>query len=68
MASKGRVQVGADADLTLFDPDRVIDRATYDSPDRFSEGILHVLVAGTFVVRDEALVDGVTPGQAIKGS
>ncbi len=66
MAAKGRVQVGADADLTLFDPDRVIDRATYDAPDRFSEGILHVLVAGTFVVRDEALVDGVTPGQAIR--
>ena len=58
MASKGRVQVGADADLTLFDPDRVIDRATYDAPDQFSEGVVHVLVAGTFVVRDETLVDG----------
>ena len=67
MASKGRVQVGADADLTLFDPDRVIDRATYDAPDQFSEGIVHVLVAGTFVVRDETLVDGVTPGQAVRG-
>ena len=66
MATKGRVQVGADADLTLFDPDRIIDRATYDGPNRFSEGILHVLVAGTFVVRDETLVDGVTPGQAIR--
>jgi dihydroorotase len=67
MSAKGRVRVGADADLTVFDPDRVIDRATYDAPDRYSEGILHVLVAGTFVVRDEALVDGVTPGQAIRG-
>ena len=62
MAAKGRVQVGADADLTLFDPARVIDRATYDAPDQFSAGIRHVLVAGTFVVRDETLVDGVTPG------
>ena len=67
MAAKGRVQVGADADLTLFDPDRVIDRATYDAPDQFSEGILYVLVAGTFVVRDQTLVDGVAPGQAIRG-
>lgn len=66
MASKGRVQVGADADLTLFDADRVIDRATYDAPDRYSEGIVHVLVSGTFVVRDEQLVDGVAPGQAIR--
>ena len=66
MAGKGRVQVGADADLTLFDPDRIIDRATYDGPDRFSEGILHVLVAGTFVVRDETLIEGVAPGQAIR--
>lgn len=66
MASKGRVQVGADADLTLFDPDRVVDRATYDAPDRYSEGIVHVLVSGTFVVRDETLVDGVAPGEAIR--
>jgi dihydroorotase len=66
MASKGRVQVGADADLTLFDPDRVVDRATYDAPDQYSEGIVHVLVSGTFVVRDETLVDGVAPGKAIR--
>jgi N-acyl-D-aspartate/D-glutamate deacylase len=66
MASKGRVQVGADADLTMFDPELVTDRATYDAPDRYSEGIIHVLVSGTFVVRDERLVDGVAPGQAIR--
>ena len=67
MADKGRVRVGADADLTLFDPERIIDRATYDAPDQYSEGILHVLVGGTFVVRDGELVDGVTPGQPIRG-
>ena len=67
MARKGRVQVGSDADLTIFDPERVIDRATYEDPDRYSDGIEHVLVAGTFVVRDGALVDGATPGQPLLG-
>ena len=66
MAAKGRIQVGADADLTLFDADTVIDRATYDAPDRYSDGIRHVLVSGTFVVRDGALVEGVAPGRAIR--
>ena len=67
MAEKGRVRIGADADLTIFDPARVIDRATYDAPDQYSDGIVHVLVAGTFVVRDSELVDGVSPGRAIRG-
>ena len=39
MRSKGRLREGADADITVFDPDRVIDRATFEAPDRFSEGI-----------------------------
>ena len=52
--------------ITVFDPARVIDRATYDRPAQYSEGIRHVLVGGTFVVRDEALVDGVAPGRAIR--
>ena len=34
MADKGRLRIGADADLTIFDPVRVIDRATYDAPDQ----------------------------------
>ncbi len=68
MAAKGRVQVGADADLTLFDPDAVIDRATYDAPDRYSDGISHVLVGGTFVVRDGELVEGISPGRPIRGA
>jgi dihydroorotase len=66
MRQKGRIAVGADADLTLFDAARVIDRATYEKPAQYSEGIRHVLVGGTFVVRDEQLVANVTPGRAIR--
>ncbi len=67
MTRKGRVQVGSDADLTIFDPERIIDRATYDAPDQYSAGIEHVLVGGTFVVRDGALVEGVQPGRPLRG-
>jgi N-acyl-D-aspartate/D-glutamate deacylase len=44
----------------------VIDRATYEKPAQESEGIPHVLVGGTFVVRDGKLVPGVAPGRAIR--
>jgi dihydroorotase len=66
MRLKGRIKVGADADLTIFDPATVIDRATFENPAQYSEGIKHVLVGGVFVVRDEKLVEGVTPGKAVR--
>lgn len=66
MANKGRVQEGADADLVVFDPETIIDRATYMDPTATSEGMKHVLVAGVAVVRDGALVEGVAPGRAIR--
>ena len=66
MARKGRVQPGADADLTLFDPETIIDRATYADPDAPSDGVRHVLVDGTAVVRDGEIVEGTYPGRAIR--
>ncbi len=66
MKNKGRLRVGADADITIFDPSRIIDRATYEEPMQYSEGIVHVLVDGTFVVRDEQSVEGVFPGKPIR--
>jgi N-acyl-D-aspartate/D-glutamate deacylase len=63
---KGRIRVGADADITVFDPDRVIDRATYDEPLQYSEGIQFVFINGVAVVRDDQLVDGVFPGRAAR--
>ncbi len=66
MRAKGRIKVGADADLTIFDPATVIDRATFEQPALYSEGIRHVLVGGVFVVRDEKIVEGVKPGKAVR--
>jgi N-acyl-D-aspartate/D-glutamate deacylase len=67
MKHKGRIQSGADADIVVFDPARVIDRATFEQPTQYSDGIVHVLVNGTFVVRGAALVPGVTPGKPVRG-
>jgi len=63
---KGRIKVGADADITVFDPARVIDKATFEKPNQYSEGIPFVLVNGSLVVRDGTLVEGVKPGAGIK--
>lgn len=68
MRSKGRIKVGADADITIFDPATVIDRATFEQPALYSEGIRHVLVGGNFVVRDEKIVENAKPGKAIRRS
>ena len=66
MLSKGRIKVGADADLTIFDAATVIDRATFAQPALYSEGIRHVLVGGVFVVRDEKIVEGAKPGKPVR--
>ena len=66
MKQKGRIQVGSDADLTIFDPATIIDRATYEDPDQYSAGISHVIVAGTFVVRDGTLQEEARPGRPLR--
>ena len=63
---KGRIRIGADADITVFDPDKVIDKATYEEPLQYSEGIHFVFVNGTLVVKDGKLVEGVFPGRAAR--
>ena len=66
MAAKGRIRVGADADLTIFDPATVIDHATFEAPTQPSSGIEHVIVAGTFVVRGGELLEDAFPGQPVR--
>jgi N-acyl-D-aspartate/D-glutamate deacylase len=68
MANKGRIKAGADADITVFDPARVIDKATFEKPNQYSEGIPFVLVNGVLVVRDGQVVEGAKPGAAIKAA
>jgi N-acyl-D-aspartate/D-glutamate deacylase len=65
--NKGRIKVGADADITVFDPATVADRATYQQPALASFGFRHVLVNGIPVVADGVLKDGTYPGRAARG-
>ncbi len=59
---KGRIQEGADADITVFDPATIIDRATYREPFQASEGVRHLLVNGQFVVREGKFLANANPG------
>jgi N-acyl-D-aspartate/D-glutamate deacylase len=68
MKRKGRVQAGSDADITIFDPETVRDRSTYEKGKVPSEGIRYVLVGGSFVVKDGQLVPGSTPGKGIRAA
>jgi cytosine/adenosine deaminase-related metal-dependent hydrolase len=68
MRRKGRVQPGADADIVVFDPATVSDRASYARSTLPSAGIRHVLVNGTFVVRDAGLVPDVLPGRPVRAT
>lgn len=67
MRGKGRVKVGADADLAIFDPATVLDRSTYEDPKPYAEGFRYVLVNGIVVVDGGALVESKLPGTAIRG-
>jgi dihydroorotase len=66
MRRKGRIQVGCDADLTLFDPETISEQATYEEPSLPSQGIEWVLVNGTPIVRRGELVEDARPGRAIR--
>ena len=66
MRQKGRLRVGADADITIFDAARVMDRSTYREPSLSPVGIQHVIVNGVSVVENGREVEGVAPGRAVR--
>lgn len=66
MADKGRVRPGADADIVVFDPTALRDRATYVDGTRPSEGVRHLLVNGRTVIRDGVLDLDARPGRPVR--
>ena len=63
---KGRIRIGADADITVFDREKVVDKATFDEPLQYSAGIPFVLVNGIPVVKNSQLAEGIFPGRAAR--
>jgi N-acyl-D-amino-acid deacylase len=63
---RGRLAPGHFADVVVFDPSRVADRATYESPHQYAVGMRHVLVNGVTVLRDGEHT-GALPGRALRG-
>ncbi len=66
MKRKGRIEIGADADITIFNPDTIIDKSTVKNPAIASEGIEYVIVNGVIVKDDKGIVENVNPGQPIQ--
>ena len=61
LMDRGRIEEGYAADLSIFNAETIIDRSDWDYPQRFAEGIVHMLVNGIPVLRDGSLT-GQTPG------
>jgi N-acyl-D-aspartate/D-glutamate deacylase len=64
---KGRLSAGADADIVIFDPAKITDRATVEHPETPADGVDWVLVNGTIVKSPLGVQRAAHPGQALRG-
>ncbi len=65
--NKGRIRVGADADLIVFDAKTIIDKSTFTNADQYSTGIKYTLVNGVPVVKNGRFQKNTFPGMAARG-
>jgi N-acyl-D-amino-acid deacylase len=65
LKDRGLLKEGMWADIVIFDPDTVIDRATYENPHQFPEGIFHVIVNGEIIVENGNQIDKY-PGKVLR--
>src|SRR5579884_3650688 len=66
LADRGLLKSGLWADIVIFDPERIRDLATFENPNRLSEGMQYVLVNGTPVI-DGGKMTGARPGKVLRG-
>jgi dihydroorotase/N-acyl-D-amino-acid deacylase len=66
LADRGVLKAGMWADVVIFDPQTVTDRATFESPNQLSEGMQYVLVNGVPVI-DNGKATNVLPGKVLRG-
>jgi dihydroorotase/N-acyl-D-amino-acid deacylase len=66
LRERGELREGYFADITIFDPQSVIDRATFEQPNQYPEGIKYVLINGQITV-DDGKHTGKLAGQVLRG-
>ena len=66
MKKKGRIQLGSDADITIFDFEKITENADYQYPYQYSSGVKYVLVNGVLVIDNEEIIMDVSPGKWLK--
>lgn len=65
LADRGLLKQGMKADVVIFDPERITDRATYDQPHQYAEGVSHVIVNGSVILREGRMTEK-RPGKVLR--